>query len=136
MAKILLADDHPDIVRLLQLSLAAERHTVLTAYDGAAALQTAQAERPDVVILDVVMPELDGLRVLNRIKSDPALRHTSVVMLTVKDHPEDVTLGLDIGADYYLSKPFKPTEVVSLVRRILETGPPAGNAPETSGDSK
>ena len=127
MAKILLADDQPDIVRLLQISLAAEAHTVFTAYDGEAALRTAQAERPDVVILDVIMPKLDGLRVLHRIKTDPALHDVKVVMLTARGEPEDVTLGLDIGADYYLSKPFKSTEVASLVRRILETRSPARN---------
>jgi DNA-binding response OmpR family regulator len=124
MPKILLVDDHPDIVRLLQISLRAEGHTILAAYDGAQALRTVQEERPDLVFLDVVMPEVDGFRVLNRIKTDPDLRNTTVVMLTVKDQPEDMALGLDIGADFYLSKPFKPTDVTSLVRRIFETQPP------------
>ena len=133
MAKILLADDHPDIVRLLRISLAGERHTIFAAHDGETALRTVQAERPDVVILDVVMPQLDGLSVLNRIKTDPALRDVKVVMLTVMDQPEDVTLGLDIGADYYLSKPFKPTEVASLVRRILETRAP-GESGQDGGE--
>ena len=127
MAKILLADDQPDIVRLLQISLAAEPHTIFTAYDGEAALRTAQVEHPDVVILDVIMPKLDGLRVLHRIKTDPALQDVKVVMLTARGEPEDVTLGLDIGADYYLSKPFKSTEVASLVRRILEARAPTGD---------
>ena len=133
MAKILLADDHPDIVRLLQISLAADRYTIFTAHDGETALQTVQAERPDVVILDVIMPKLDGLRVLHRIKTDPNLRDVLVVMLTVRDQPEDVTLGLDVGADYYLSKPFKPTEVASLVRRILETRSAAGEGQAGDG---
>ena len=134
MAKILLADDHPDIVRLLEISLAADRHTIFTAFDGETALRIVQAERPDVVILDVIMPQLDGLRVLHRIKTDPSLRNVMVVMLTVRDQPEDVTLGLDIGADYYLSKPFKPTEVTALVRRILETRSPVGDG--QAGDCK
>jgi DNA-binding response OmpR family regulator len=121
MAKILLADDHPDIVRLLELALNAGNHTILTAFDGAAAWRLAQEERPDVVVLDIAMPKLDGIRVLNRIKTDPELRETVVVMLTVRDQPEDVTLGLDVGADFYLSKPFKPTEVAALVQRVLET---------------
>jgi two-component system, OmpR family, alkaline phosphatase synthesis response regulator PhoP len=125
MAKILLVDDHPDIVRLLQISLKSEGHTILTAYDGAQALEVIHQEHPDLVILDVVMPEVDGYRVLNRIKTDPSLQHTMVVMLTVKDQPEDIALGLDIGADFYLSKPFKPTEVTSLVRRVFQTCPPA-----------
>ncbi len=121
MAKILLVDDHPDIVRLLQMCLAHQGHTLLTASDGQEALDLLQAKRPDLVILDVVMPRVDGFRVLSRIKSDPELKETVVVMLTIHDHPEEVTLGLDIGADFYLSKPFKPAEVSSLVRRICET---------------
>jgi len=127
MPKILLADDHPDIVRLLQIALRNEGHTILTAYDGAEALRTAEEERPDLIILDVMMPELDGFRVLNRIKSDPELSNTTVVMLTCRDQPEDVSLGLDIGADFYLAKPFKPTDVVSLVRRVFENS----DAPQT-----
>ncbi len=119
MGKILVVDDHPDIVRLLQISLRAEGHALLAAYDGVEALETARRERPDIVILDVVMPELDGYRVLHRIKSDPELEDTVVIMLTVRDQPEDVTLGLDIGADFYVTKPFRPTEIASLVRRIF-----------------
>ena len=120
MGKILLADDHPEIVRLLQIALRPEGHTVFTAHDGLRALELVQTERPDVVILDVIMPELDGLRVLNRIKTDPEIRDTVVVMLTVRDQPEEVALGLDVGADYYLAKPFRPTEVSSLIRRIFQ----------------
>jgi len=121
MGKILLVDDHPDILRLLQISLKSEGHTILTAGDGAAALEIIAQEHPDLVILDVVMPQLDGYRVLNRVKTDPSLADVTVVMLTVRDQPEDMALGLDIGADYYLTKPFRPTDVTSLVRRIFET---------------
>lgn len=128
MGKILLVDDHPDIIRLLQISLKGAGHEILSARDGAEGLRKVQDERPDLVILDVVMPELDGFRVLNRIKTDPELRDTVVVMLTVKDHPEELTLGLDIGADFYLTKPFRPTDVTALVRRVFENraaSPPA-----------
>jgi CheY-like chemotaxis protein len=119
MGKILVADDHPDILRLVTMSLNAEGHTLLTACNGAEALQMVRDHRPDLLILDVTMPELDGYRVLNRIKTDPELRHTIVMMLTVRDQPEDVALGLDIGADYYVGKPFRPVELASLVRRIF-----------------
>jgi DNA-binding response OmpR family regulator len=121
MGKILLVDDHPHIVKLLEMALVGEGHEILTAENGEAGLRLVREARPDVVILDVVMPELDGLRVLNRIKTDPELKETVVVMLTVRDHPEEVTLGLDIGADYYVAKPFRPSEITSLVRRIFET---------------
>ncbi len=123
MPKILLVDDHPDIVRLLQMCLRSEGYTLLTAHDGERALEVVEAEHPDLVVLDVVMPKLDGYRVLNRIKTDPRLRHILVVLLTVKDQPEDVTLGLDIGADYYLTKPFRPDDIATLVRRALAATP-------------
>jgi DNA-binding response OmpR family regulator len=124
MGKILLVDDHHDIVRLLEMALLPEGHTILKAHDGAEALRKVREERPDLVILDVVMPEPDGIRVLNRIKLDPDLRETIVVMLTVRDQPEDLTLGLDVGADYYLCKPFRPVDVASLVRRIFQIREP------------
>ena len=121
MARILLADDHPQIVRLLQICLQRAGHTVLAAYDGVKALDLVRKERPDLVILDVVMPELDGYRVLNRIKTDPELRDTPVVLLSAKTQPEDMALGLDIGADCYLCKPMQASEVAPLINRMLET---------------
>ncbi len=123
MAKILLVDDHPDIIRLLQICLRSEPHTLLTAFNGREALEVIEAERPDLVILDVVMPELDGIRVLHRIKTHPEWHTTLVAMHTVHDSQEDMSMGLTAGADFYLSKPFKPSEVVGLVRRVL--GPAA-----------
>lgn len=119
MGKILLVDDHPHIVRLLQMALSADGHEVLSAGNGLEALEKVRSERPDVVILDVVMPELDGMRVLNRIKTDPELSSTTVVMLTVKVTTEDIALASGIGADYYLSKPFNPKDIQLLMRRIF-----------------
>ena len=141
MGKILVADDHPDILRLVLISLKAEGHTLLTAATGAEALRMVRDHRPDLVILDVMMPELDGYRVLNRIKTDPELRDTVVMMLTVHDQPEDVALGLDIGADYYVGKPFRPGDLASLVRRIFQNlsttrcgaGGPENEAPSRPG---
>jgi CheY-like chemotaxis protein len=101
------------------MALTADGHEVLTAGNGLEALEKVQSERPDVVILDVVMPELDGMRVLNRIKTDPELRSTIVVMLTVKVTTEDIALASGIGADYYLSKPFNPKDIQLLMRRIF-----------------
>lgn len=129
MAKILLADDHPHIVRLLSVALRAQRHTILEAFNGAEALRLAQEERPDLAILDVAMPELDGIRVLIRIKTDPETSHCVVVMLTAHDQPEDVTLGLDVGADFYLSKPFKANEVAALVERVLSSENASSGSP-------
>lgn len=119
MGKILLVDDHPDILKLLAFALRNEGHTLLTASNGVEALEVVSRERPDLVVLDVVMPVLDGLRVLNRIKTNPELCNTTVMMLTIKDDPPDIALGLDVGADYYLGKPFRPDELASMVRRIM-----------------
>lgn len=119
MSKVLLADDQPKILRLLELPLRAEGHTVLKAQDGEEALRPARDEKPDALIFDVMMPELDGLRVLSRIKSDPRVAEMPVVLLTARSDPQDQRLGLDLGADYYLCKPFDPRDVTALVRRIL-----------------
>src|SRR4051794_18557203 len=105
MGKVLIVDDHPRIVRLLQLALEGE-HEVLTAYNGEDGLKLAREEHPELMVLDVVMPGLDGYRVLHRIKSDPATQDIGVIILTVKAHPHDVVLGLTVGADYYVPKPF------------------------------
>jgi two-component system alkaline phosphatase synthesis response regulator PhoP/two-component system response regulator VicR len=119
MGKILVVDDQPHIVRLLQLELERAHHTVVTAGDGEEAVERFRAERPDIVILDVVMPKKDGFEVLRAIRSDPLSGKTPVIMLTIKDHAVDVTRGLELGADWYLPKPFNTGDVTSLVRRFL-----------------
>jgi DNA-binding response OmpR family regulator len=118
MAKVLVVDDHPDVVRLIQVALEKE-HEVLTAYNGEEALQVVAESQPDLVILDVMMPVLDGYRVLNRLREDAATNHLPVLMLTAKDEPHDIHLGLTLGADYYISKPFNPRDIAALVRHHL-----------------
>jgi DNA-binding response OmpR family regulator len=118
MAKVLVVDDHPRIVRLLQLELQKE-HEVFTAYNGEDALQLVAAHHPEVVVLDVVMPGLDGYRVLHRIKDNPQTADITVMMLTVKDQPDDVMIGLTVGADYYIPKPFNAADIGALIRRHL-----------------
>lgn len=130
MGKVLVVDDHPRIVRLLQIALEKE-HEVLTAYNGEDALALAHESHPDVMILDVVMPGLDGYRVLHRIKTDPATQDIVVIMLTVKDKPDDIMLGFTVGADYYIPKPFNAADLASLVRRYMQsrTGSPPDPQP-------
>ena len=124
MARVLLVDDHPKIVRLLQLALEKE-HEVLVAYNGDDALQVAREFHPEFVVLDVVMPGLDGYRVLHRLKSNPETAATTVIMLTVRDQPDDVMLGFTVGADYYVPKPFNTADIAALIRRHI-----AGQAAE------
>ena len=119
MAKIVVADDHPWIVRQIRHRLEEDRHTVLTAYDGEKALQLIREERPDLIILDVSMPRLDGFRVLHRVREEREMRDTAIIMLTGLTHPEDVSLATHLGVDCYLTKPIPPDEVAVVVRRLL-----------------
>jgi DNA-binding response OmpR family regulator len=124
VAKILVVDDHPNIVRLLQRLLAREAHEVLTAADGIEALEKIRQERPDLVVLDVMMPRMNGFEVLYEVKSDPALKETIVIMLTAQDQAAEMSQGLQLGADWYLPKPFSPADVSSVIRRFLAAAPP------------
>jgi DNA-binding response OmpR family regulator len=130
MARILVVDDHPHIVRLVRRELERDAHEVLTAADGEEALRIARELQPAVVVLDVVMPRRNGFEVLRELKSDPATRDIVVIMLTVKDKEAEFTHGLNLGADWYLPKPFVPGDIAALVQRFLLAPPPgAGETP-------
>jgi two-component system alkaline phosphatase synthesis response regulator PhoP/two-component system response regulator VicR len=120
--KVLVVDDQPHIVRLIQVNLEKEGFEVATAGDGVEGLRQVREVRPDLVILDVIMPRKDGFQVLREIKADEQFSETPVIMLTVKTHNADIVEGLKEGAELYLPKPFHPKELVSLVKRVLETG--------------
>src|SRR5688500_17934671 len=111
MHTLLIADDDAVLVRLLSNCLSHDGHRVLTAADGQQALDVIQQERSHLVVLDVNMPYVGGLRVVHRVRQDPELRGTYVVMLTGHDSPEDVRLGLELGAVFYLAKPVHPEEL-------------------------
>ncbi len=121
---VLVVDDQPHIVRLIQVNLEKEGFQVATAGDGVEGLRKAREIRPDLVILDVIMPRKDGFEVLRELKSDRELADVPVIMLTVKTHNADIVEGLKEGAELYLPKPFHPKELVALVKRVLETGLP------------
>ncbi|GHE07072.1 response regulator transcription factor [Klenkia taihuensis] len=119
--RVLVVDDEPSIVELLHLALRYEGWDVTTAADGAEALRAARETRPDAVLLDVMLPDMDGLQVLARLRAD--LPHVPVIFLTAKDAVEDRVAGLAAGGDDYVTKPFVLEEVTarlrSLVRRTL-----------------
>ena len=119
---VLVVDDQPHIVRLIQVNLEKEGFQVVTAGDGVEGLARFREVKPDLVILDVIMPRKDGFEVLREIKMDQELAETPVVMLTVKTHNADIVEGLKEGAEMYLPKPFHPKELVALVKRVMETG--------------
>jgi len=118
--RVLAVDDEPHIVRLVQVTLERQGYTVIPAYDGKQALEKVESERPDMVVLDVMMPYLDGFEVLKQLKANPATMDIPVIMLTAKAQDADVFTGWSRGADCYLTKPFNPMELVTFTRRIFE----------------
>ena len=125
--KILAVDDEKHIVRLVQVNLERAGYEVVTANDGKEALQQVQDENPDLVVLDVMMPYMDGFEVLQNLRRNPSTRDIPVIMLTAKAQDADVFRGWQSGVDCYLTKPFNPLELVSFVNRIFQsmdgTGP-------------
>ncbi len=124
MTTVLIADDDRKIIDMLRRTLAYEGYHVVTAADGREALAQAQAHRPDVVVLDWLMPGLDGVTVAQRIREADA---TPILMLTAKDAIEDRVQGLDSGADDYLVKPFAPAELLARLRALLRRTETASN---------
>jgi two-component system, cell cycle response regulator len=107
-ATVLVVDDEPINLRLLGRSLERDGHDVVTASDGAQALEVLAATRVDIVLLDVLMPGLDGYEVLERVQADPALRHIPIIMVSALDELDSVVRCIELGADDYLPKPFEP----------------------------
>src|SRR5438046_9390755 len=122
MAKILVVDDELDAVELVEFNLKSAGYEVVTAADGAEALKKVRAHSPDMIVLDLMLPEVDGLEVCKILRRDPATAAIPIIMLTAKAAEIDRVLGLELGADDYLTKPFSPRELVLRVRKILERG--------------
>ncbi|HOO40071.1 MAG TPA: response regulator transcription factor [Syntrophales bacterium] len=116
---ILVADDDQDIIDLVEFNLSREGFSVLAADNGWKALETAKKKRPDVVVLDWMMPEVDGLEVCRRLKQDPDTERIPIIMLTAKSDTLDKVLGLEMGADDYLTKPFHVRELLARIRALL-----------------
>lgn len=118
-ARILVVDDVPANVRLLQDKLEREYYEVFTANGGREALEKVRRVKPDIVLLDVMMPDVNGIEVCHRMKADPALAHIPVIMITALDAPEDRLRGLKAGADDFLSKPINDTDLFVRIRSLL-----------------
>ena len=117
--KVLIADDEPNIVISLEFLLRREGFEVLVAVDGEEALAKARAERPDLVLLDVMMPKMNGFDVCQALRADPELASLRVLMLTAKGRETEVSKGLGLGADAYMTKPFSTKDLVAQVRVLL-----------------
>ena len=117
--KILVVDDDPDLRDLIGYTLRRDGYFVIESEDGRAALLLAEVERPDLVLLDVNLPKLDGFEVCRRLRASPTTSSIPIVMLTVRGTEEDQVRGLDLGADDYLAKPFSPRTLLARVRALL-----------------
>jgi two-component system phosphate regulon response regulator PhoB len=119
VANILIADDEPHVVELVRVTLEDDRVRVFDAADGRTALDLAQALGPDLVLLDVHLPDLSGLEVCRLLRKHPRLAATTVIMLTAAAQRDDIARGFRAGASDYLTKPFSPVRLLSLVERLL-----------------
>lgn len=124
-ARILIADDEVNQLELLSFNLAQEGHVVEKAQDGEEALTIATEWLPDIVILDWMMPGLSGIEVCRALRSQSSTRHIPIIMLSARGEEGDRTLGLDVGADDYVTKPFSPRELVARVRAVLRRARPS-----------
>ena len=119
--RILVVDDQKHIVRLVQVTLERAGYEVVCAYDGLEALEQVAKERPEMVVLDVMMPRMDGFEVLQRLQADPKLQTIPVIMLTAKAQDADIFKGWSQGVSSYLVKPFNPRELLTFVQRIFQS---------------
>jgi two-component system alkaline phosphatase synthesis response regulator PhoP len=125
--RILVVDDDAQITRLLRSYLEQAGYRTLVAHDGAAALQAIRSERPDLVILDLMLPDQDGWDITRAVRADAGLASLPIIMLTARVDDTDKIVGLELGADDYITKPFNPREVIARVRAVLRRG--SGVAP-------
>ena len=119
MTRILAVDDEPHILKLVSFSLKSGGFDVMEASDGLSAIDMAEKEQPDLILLDVMMPALDGYEACRRLKANPATADIPVVMLSAKSQQAEQAVGRDAGAMDYICKPFTPKELVAQVRELL-----------------
>jgi two-component system alkaline phosphatase synthesis response regulator PhoP len=117
--KILIVDDEEDIVTALSIRLKATGYEVITAFDGMAALSKARDEQPNLILLDIMLPKLDGYKVCRMLKFDEKYRHIPIIMITAKVADANKKMGEEMGADSYIIKPFNPEELMSKIKELL-----------------
>ena len=119
--KVLVVDDEPDVLLLCRVNLEFEGYTVVQAADGIEALEQMRAESPDLVLLDVMMPRMDGWTVLEHARADAALSHIPIVLLTAKVQEADQIRGFELGASEYITQPFSPLALAQTIGDLLAT---------------
>ena len=116
---IMVVDDNPDIITIVRTILEGKGFNVLSASSGAECLATLKTQKPDLIVLDIMMPDMDGLEVLTRLKATSEFSNVPVVLLTAKVQYEDVLGGYKLGADYYITKPFTSTQLINGINLLL-----------------
>jgi len=128
---LLVADDDPDLLALVERRLVKDGYRVITARDGEEALREAVQHKPQLAVLDITMPKLSGVQVMERLKADPATEHIRVVLISASSPESSASGGIPAGADDYVKKPFGPRELPIRVRAVLERAPEPGGAATT-----
>ena len=118
--KILIVDDEPDLLEMVQISLETEGYECIVAYDGFRALDRARREKPDLIILDVMLPGLNGYKICRLLKFDEQYKHIPIIMLTAEAQEKDRLIGEETGADFYMTKPFAADKLIAKVAELLE----------------
>ena len=119
MKTVLIADDEPPLRTLVRVTLESDQYRIVEASNGPQTLEMVKREHPDLVLLDIMMPGLDGFEVCRQIKTDPTTKSTVVVILTARNYPQDRRRGMTMGADDYLKKPFSPLALLSKIHDVL-----------------
>jgi CheY-like chemotaxis protein len=122
VARVMAVDDDHVIRGLLEVNLEMEGHDVITAVDGRDALDKVHSQAPDLILLDVMMPNVNGWQVAETLKGDPATRHIPIIFLSARAMEADVRKGTDLGVEAYVTKPFDPIDLMDLVHRLLAEG--------------
>ncbi len=119
MKKVLIVDDEPDIVETIKFTLELEDIECVVAYDGEEALSKAKKENPDLIILDVMLPKINGYKIARLLKFDESFKHIPIIMLTARAQEKDISLGEQTGADEYVTKPFDMDRLAALVKKHI-----------------
>jgi len=120
--KVMIIEDEPDILEMIEYNLVREGYKTCSALDGESGIRLIAQENPDIVLLDLMLPGLNGIEVCRQVKADSMTRHIPVIMVTAKGEESDILLGLGIGADDYVTKPFRPKELIARVNAVLRRG--------------
>ena len=118
--RILLVDDEKQLVEMMQMRLEAGGYAVLSAYDGQEALDKARTEKPDLIILDLMLPKVDGYKVCRMLKFDEIYKNIPVILFSARAQEEDIKLGKEVGAEAYITKPFDPAILLAKIKELLK----------------